>query len=97
VLGYLYYAGNEEFNRLRDLHPDPAVFTHQPVFAQRSTQHPHYRMLFTDLTRQVNKSRGRPGDPDPILSGVNHFNPAGNAPEARTRRVWKGMSAGSRS
>jgi prepilin-type N-terminal cleavage/methylation domain-containing protein len=50
LLGYLYYAGNEEFNQLRELHPDPGVFTNQPVFAQCGTQNPPYRILFTDMT-----------------------------------------------
>jgi prepilin-type N-terminal cleavage/methylation domain-containing protein len=90
VLGYLYYAGNDEFNQLRELHPDPAVFIQQPVFAQRSTQNPHYRMLFTDMTRQVNQSWGRPGDPDPMLRGVNHFNRAGNAPEGSNEAYLDG-------
>jgi prepilin-type N-terminal cleavage/methylation domain-containing protein len=27
VLGYLYYAGDEEFNPRRELHPDPAVWS----------------------------------------------------------------------
>jgi hypothetical protein len=72
------------------LHPDPAVFTQQPVFAQRSTQNPHYRMLFTDMTRQVNKSWCRPGDPDPMLRGVNHFNRSSNAPEGSNEAYLDG-------
>jgi prepilin-type N-terminal cleavage/methylation domain-containing protein len=80
VLGYLYYAGNADYNHLSQLHPDPEVFTNQPVFAQRSTQDPYFRILFTDMTRTVNESWGRPGDPDPFLRGVNHFNREGNAP-----------------
>jgi hypothetical protein len=37
--------------------------------------------LFSDLNRKLEGSWLRPGDPDPLTRGVNHFNRAGNAPE----------------
>jgi hypothetical protein len=59
--------------------------------AQRSTQNPHCRILFTDMTRQLDRSWGRPADPDPLLRGVNHFNRAANAPEGSNEAYLDGQ------
>jgi prepilin-type N-terminal cleavage/methylation domain-containing protein len=90
VLGYVYYAGYDEYNRHREYHPDPTVFSHQPIFAQRSTDNAYYRILWADMTRKLQNSWGRPGDPDPQTRGVNHFNRAGDEPEGSTEAYLDG-------
>jgi len=81
VLGYMYYAGYEEYNRAREYHPDPSVFEQQPIFAQRSTDSPCYQIMWGDMTFMVDGSWERPGDPNASKRGVNHFNRQANAPE----------------
>jgi len=90
VFGYLYYVGNEEYNRRRDYHPNPSVFTNQPLFALKHTDNPHYRIVWSDITRKQNGTWKRPGDADPLMRGVNHFNRQGDAPEGSNESFHDG-------
>jgi hypothetical protein len=42
------------------------------------------------MTRKVQNSWGRPGDPDPQTRGINHFNRARNAPKGSTEAYLDG-------
>jgi prepilin-type N-terminal cleavage/methylation domain-containing protein len=90
VFGYLYFAGNEEYNQRRDYHPNPGVFTNQPIFALKNTDNPHYRIVWSDINRKQNGTWRRPDDPDPLMRGVNHFNRQGNAPEGSNEAYLDG-------
>lgn len=78
VMGYFYFAGDP------NLEKNPALLrsvTKRPVFAQRLSDDPNYKVLFADLNRKLDGSWGRPGDPNPLMRGVNHFNRKGDQPE----------------
>lgn len=77
VMGYFYFAGEPDYNK------DPVLLraaTKQPVFAQKTSDQPFYSILMADLNRKLDGSWKRPGDPDPLVRGVNHFNRAGDQP-----------------
>lgn len=71
VLGYVYYVGNPEFNSNRSYYP--RAITNQPIFALKATDRPHYTILWSDINRKLDGSWFRPGDPNPLVRGVNHF------------------------
>ncbi len=78
VMGYYYFAGEPDYNT------DPVLLRgaeFQPVFAQKTIDQPFYQVLFSDLNRKLDGDWGRPGDPDHLTRGVNHFNPSGRAPD----------------
>ncbi len=78
VLGYIYYVGEPEWNSNASLHYRP--LTNQPIFALKSTDSPHYQLLWGDINRKLQNSWFRPGDPNPLTRGVNHFNRGGSQP-----------------
>jgi prepilin-type N-terminal cleavage/methylation domain-containing protein len=78
VLGYIYYPGNPDFNQNRSYYPEP--ITTQPVFAIKNTDKPHYPILWSDINRKLGGSWFRPGDPNPLVRGVNHFDDGGREP-----------------
>jgi hypothetical protein len=78
VLGYIYYVGEPDWNTTRNLHYRPV--TNQPIFALKATDTPHYQLVWGDINRKYQNSWFRPGDPNPLTRGVNHFNRSGNAP-----------------
>jgi len=78
VLGYIYYVGNPEYNSTRSFYA-PSV-TNQPIFALKNTDQPHYPLLWSDINRKLDGSWFRPGDPNPLVRGVNHFDDRGKEP-----------------
>jgi prepilin-type N-terminal cleavage/methylation domain-containing protein len=78
VLGYIYYVGNPEYNQNRSYYPKP--ITNQPIFAIKNTDQPHYRILWSDINRKLSGSWFRPGDSNPLVRGVNHFDDRGKEP-----------------
>jgi hypothetical protein len=77
-MGYCYFAGEPNYNE------DPVLnrtADRQPIFAQKSTDAPFHTALYVDLNRKLDGSWGRPGDADPLMRGVNHFNPTGKEPD----------------
>jgi prepilin-type N-terminal cleavage/methylation domain-containing protein len=78
VLGYIYYVGEPEYNLNPALHV--RRLTNQPIFALKTTEAPHYTILWSDINRKLDGSWFRPGDPNPLVRGVNHFNRAGKEP-----------------
>ena len=77
VLGYIYYVAEPSYN-------SPALHTqrvtNQPIFALKSTDAPHYPLLWSDMNRKHQGSWMRPGDPNPLVRGVNHFDQGGKVP-----------------
>ncbi len=83
VLGYVYWVGNPAYNDPKNLnfYPDRTIFESSAIFALKNTDKPHYKVLWTDINRKYNGDWKRPGDPDPLMRGVNHFNRQGDAPD----------------
>lgn len=81
VLGYVYWVGNKNYNENLSYYPNPNLFDGSLIFALKSTDNPHYKILWTDINRKLGNDWKRPGDPDPLMRGVNHFNRQGDAPE----------------
>lgn len=76
VMGYVYLAGEPSYD-------NPSLYrgvTNTPVFARKTTDRPHFSIIWSDMNRKLNGSWGRPGDPNPLVRGVNHFNRAGKEP-----------------
>ena len=78
VLGYIYYVGNPEYNTTRSWYP--RNITNQPIFAIKSTDQPHYPILWSDINRKLSGSWFRPGDSNPLVRGVNHFSDSSKQP-----------------
>ncbi len=78
VLGYVYYVGNPDYNSNRSYYP-PAI-TNQPIFALKATDRPHYPILWSDINRKLDGSWFRPGDPNPLVRGANHFDDRAKQP-----------------
>ena len=90
VMGYFYFGGDTNLNN------NPALLrtaTKKPVFAQRITDDPNFKVLFADLNRKLEGSWGRPGDPNPLTRGVNHFNRKGDQPEGANHGYLDGHVA----
>jgi prepilin-type N-terminal cleavage/methylation domain-containing protein len=82
VVGYFYWPGEPDFNTSPSFYPNgAAIWDQRPIFAMRTTDRAYYPLMWTDINRKYLGSWGRPGDPDPLTIGVNHFNRAGNSPE----------------
>jgi prepilin-type N-terminal cleavage/methylation domain-containing protein len=78
VTGYIYYVGNTNYNNNLGLYPRrPPI---QPVFAIKLSDTPYFPVIWTDINRKFNDSWFRPGDPNPLVRGVNHFDTRGKAP-----------------
>ena len=90
VLGYVYWAGNEDYNKVLSNYPDQSIFDGPQIFAMKNTDNPHYKVLWTDINRKLNGDWKRPGDPDPLMRGVNHFNRQGLAPEGSNEGYMDG-------
>ncbi|HOA62534.1 MAG TPA: prepilin-type N-terminal cleavage/methylation domain-containing protein [Verrucomicrobiota bacterium] len=71
VVGYVYYVAEPSYNTTKSYYPTP--ITQQPIFAQNNTDVPYYPLLWSDMNRKYNDSWMRPGDPNPLVRGVNHF------------------------
>jgi len=78
VVGYIYYVGEPEYNNT-GYHTTNIV--QQPIFAQKNTDRPFYPILWSDINRKYLGSWYRPGDPNPLTRGVNHFDRSGQNPE----------------
>jgi len=82
VIGYLYWPGEPDFNASPSFYPNgAAIWDQRPIFAAKTTDRAYYPLMWTDINRKYLNSWGRPGDPDPLTIGVNHFNRAGSNPE----------------
>lgn len=78
VFGYVYYAAEPSYNSKLSYYPKP--ISQQPIFAQRTSDSPYYTILWSDINRKMNGSWMRPGDPNPLVRGVNHFDWKGKKP-----------------
>ena len=56
----------------------------------KNTDNPHYKVLWTDINRKLNGDWKRPGDPDPLMRGVNHFNRKGDAQDGSNEGYMDG-------
>jgi len=92
VIAYFYFGGkhyatnNSVFNTGSRGARRPDT---EPVFPVKTTDRPHYEVLFTDLNRKLNGSWGRPGDPTDTR-GVNHYNPGGDHPDGSNEGFMDG-------
>ena len=89
VMGYFYFGNNT------NIESNPALLrsvTKRPVFAHRLSDEPNFKVVFADLNRKLNGSWNRPGDPDPLMRGVNHFDRKGNQPEGGNHGFLDGHS-----
>ena len=77
-MGYFYFGANTNLERNPALLRSAAL---SPIFARRLSDNPNYKVLFADLNRKLNGSWARPGDPDPLMRGVNHFERRSNEPD----------------
>ena len=59
------------------------------MFPEKTTDNPHYKVLFTDLNRKLQGSWGRPGDPSETR-GVNHYNRSGDHPDGSNEGFMDG-------
>ncbi len=87
VLGYIYYAGQPEYES--DSYYTTLV-PNKPVFAQKNTDRPAYPIMWSDLNRKLDSSWMRPGDPNPLTRGVNHFDRSGQNPEGSNEGYMDG-------
>ena len=78
VMGYFYFAGEIRYSNSKSMFQE-SVQT--PVFALKTSDNPHYEVIWADLNRKYQGSWGRPGDPNPLMRGVNHYNDKGDQPE----------------
>ena len=78
VMGYFYFAGEKRYSNSKSMFQE-SVQT--PVFALKTSDNPHYEVIWADLNRKYQGSWGRPGDPNPLMRGVNHYNDKGDQPE----------------
>ncbi len=78
VVGYVYYVAEPSYNNNKSYYPIP--ITQQPIFAQQNTDVPYYPLLWSDMNRKYNDSWMRPGDPNPLVRGVNHFDQRAKQP-----------------
>ena len=78
VTGYIYYPGNTNYNSNMALYPQRPLPS--PIFAMKLTDQPHYAILWSDINRKYEGSWFRPGDPNPLVRGVNHFDAKGRNP-----------------
>ena len=86
VSGYAYFPGYPDYNKY-SLFWDSSisgtdVWNQQPILAIKTTDNPYFHIMWTDLNRKLTGAPdwGRPDDPDPNTTGVNHYNTAGGAP-----------------
>ena len=75
---YEYFAGEKKYSNSKSMFQG-SVQT--PVFALKTSDNPHYEVIWADLNRKYQGSWGRPGDPNPLMRGVNHYNDKGDQPE----------------
>ena len=80
VVGYVYLVGEPTYNSDLGLHPTDAAKTNQPIFAIKNTDNAYYKVIWTDVNRKWQNSWRRPGDPNPLTRGVNHFDDRGEVP-----------------
>ena len=78
VVGYIYYAGNNNYNQNLSYYPRRP--TTSPVFAMKTSDSPYFTILWGDINRKYQNSWFRPGDPNPMTRGVNHFDDRGKDP-----------------
>ncbi len=87
VMGYFYFAGETRFSNNRSIFQETV---HTPVFAVKTTDNPHYKVIWADLNRKLQGSWGRPGDPNPLMRGVNHYNDRGDEPDGSNEGFYDG-------
>ena len=87
VMGYFYFGGEERYSNNRSMFKEQV---RTPVFALKTTDDPHYKVIWADLNRKYRDSWGRPGDPNPFMRGVNHYNDLGDAPDGSNEGFMDG-------
>lgn len=78
VVGYFYFGGQPAYDDPRTVR---AEVVKSPVYPLKNSGDPHFQVLWTDLNRKLQDSWLRPGDPNPLTRGVNHFNEKGDEPD----------------
>lgn len=82
VSGYFYFVGEKAFNSSPTFYPNASTFwVQQPIFAIKTTDKAYYPIMWTDINRKYQNSWGRPGDPDTLTRGVNHYDQRGGSPD----------------
>lgn len=88
VMGYHYFAGE------RDYFSNPGLQRVVPAgrnaFALKTSDRPYYTVIFADLTRKLDGSWGRPGDPNPATRGANHYGTGGVDPDGANQGFLDG-------
>lgn len=82
VMGYLYYGNDSRLSSDRTIFRGAGIVRpdREPYFPVKTTDNSFYKVLWTDLCRKYQNSWMRPGDPDPLTRGVNHFDPKAQQP-----------------
>jgi prepilin-type N-terminal cleavage/methylation domain-containing protein len=78
VMGAFYLAAEPDYENNPSLQ---RLSTERPILPKKTSDRAAFPVLFADMNRKLEGSWLRPGDPNPLSRGVNHFNRAGNAPE----------------
>jgi prepilin-type N-terminal cleavage/methylation domain-containing protein len=91
VVGYLYWVGEPRFESSASYWPNStAIWNQRPLLARKTTDRAYYPIMWTDINRKYQGSWGRPGDPNPLTRGVNHFNFGGSSPEGSNEAYTDG-------
>ena len=70
VFGYFYLAGSQSYNENAYLLRQTG---NETPLALKSTDNPFFKTTFADMNRKYLNSWERPGDPDALTRGVNHW------------------------
>ena len=95
VMGYLYYGNDSRLNGDRTIFRGAGIVRpdRDPYFPQKTTYNSFYKVLWSDLNRKYQNSWMRPGDPDPLTRGVNHFDSKGQQPQGSNQGYLDGHAA----
>ncbi len=96
VIGYFYLVGHKEWASApfggiswNPTAVSAATGARQPYLAVKTTDRPHFQVMFTDISRYYNNSWLRP-DSGPDTKGVNHFSRKANLPEGNNEGYLDG-------
>ena len=81
------FAGEKRYSQSKAMFQETVK---TPVFAIKTTDNPHYKVIWADLNRKYQGSWGRPGDPNPLMRGVNHYNDRGDEPDGSNEGFYDG-------
>jgi hypothetical protein len=93
VIGYFYLVGHKgwataPFSGI-SWNPTATTGARQPYLAVKTTDRPHFQVMFTDISRYWNNSWLRP-ESGPDTKGVNHFNRKAGLPEGNNEAYIDG-------